>query len=254
MEKAIIFDDNCPMCRLYTKGFVKMGLLKEEQRLGNSGLADEAITTRVDPQRARHEIPLVDLQGGETLYGVDALLELLGSKSRAIRYLGSVRWVKMVLYRLYAFISYNRRIVVPTPADRWELMDFEPQFHARWRLLFLAVVFGLVGALHVTAVGTLKWSVVAGVAVQIGLVAAHLRHKRTPNYWEHLLDYTGHLGMSLLPAAVLLSIALPFGWTGLAVAGVALSIWQHYLRTQILGLSPWLTVIFAGIYFALMLT
>lgn len=70
MEKLIIYDESCPMCKLYTKGMVAADTSGCLTRLSSGQLTQETIN-RIDQQRARHEIPLVDLDGGETLYGVD---------------------------------------------------------------------------------------------------------------------------------------------------------------------------------------
>jgi predicted DCC family thiol-disulfide oxidoreductase YuxK len=71
-DKAILYDHNCPMCALYTKGFVKWQLLDKENRISFAQLDNQIFIERVDWYRARHEIPLVDLQGGQTLYGLES--------------------------------------------------------------------------------------------------------------------------------------------------------------------------------------
>lgn len=252
MDKLLIYDETCPACRVYTKGFVKVGLLKEENRRGNCQPLDERLISRIDPERACHEIPLVDLNGGETLYGVDALLDVLGQRSQVVRYLGKIRWIRRLLNYLYAFISYNRRIMIPSMPGRWQLMDFQPRFHPGYRLALLAVVFGLIGLLHYRTVGSLEWSIVALLAGQAGLAGLFLR--QTPNFIEHWLDYCAHLGMSLLIGAVILSVALPLGWQWLAVVGMALSIGQHFIRTNVMGLSPWVSVGFTVVYLMISLS
>jgi len=73
-NKVILYDDHCPMCALYTRGFVKWGVLDQQNRVAftEAGrlLNPEAPATQLDALRARHEIPLIDLAGGPTLYGV----------------------------------------------------------------------------------------------------------------------------------------------------------------------------------------
>ena len=62
-DKVIVFDDSCPMCRLYTYGFVAWGFLRDENRVGFANL-DPRILAQLDLKRARHEIPLFDRRSG----------------------------------------------------------------------------------------------------------------------------------------------------------------------------------------------
>jgi hypothetical protein len=74
MKPLLIYDGSCPACRVYTKGFVSMGLLSPEERQAHDACAFPQVMASLDTERARHEIPLVDLEGAEVRYGIDALL------------------------------------------------------------------------------------------------------------------------------------------------------------------------------------
>ncbi len=78
-SKVIIFDDSCPMCKLYTWWFVAWGFLKAENRIGFASAPPE-VTAHVDLDRGRHEIPLFDRSSKQTIYGLDALTFILGSR------------------------------------------------------------------------------------------------------------------------------------------------------------------------------
>jgi predicted DCC family thiol-disulfide oxidoreductase YuxK len=78
-HKIIIYDDVCPMCKAYTEGFVHLGWLPLENRVGFSEVP-QTILDKIDSDRARHEIPLFDTETGETLYGKDALFYILGEQ------------------------------------------------------------------------------------------------------------------------------------------------------------------------------
>src|SRR5688572_29047682 len=112
-NKAMIYDDTCPMCSLYTKGFVKWGLLENDNRIAFSSLDTHEIICRMDINRARHQIPLIDLKGGKTLYGLDALTFLLSQKIPFLRKLLHIKPVYNFFSCLYNIVSYNRRIIVP---------------------------------------------------------------------------------------------------------------------------------------------
>ena len=71
-NKVIVYDDSCPMCKIYTYWFVAVGLLKQENRVGFA-TASQEITANIDMDRGRHEIPLYDRDTGETIYGLTAM-------------------------------------------------------------------------------------------------------------------------------------------------------------------------------------
>lgn len=62
-NKVIVYDDSCPMCKIYTYWFVAVGLLKQENRVGFATASPE-ITANIDMDRGRHEIPLYDRATG----------------------------------------------------------------------------------------------------------------------------------------------------------------------------------------------
>ncbi len=43
MKKLIIYDESCPMCRVYTKGMVAMDTTGTLARIGNGHVADTGI-------------------------------------------------------------------------------------------------------------------------------------------------------------------------------------------------------------------
>lgn len=248
MRKLIIYDETCPMCNLYTRGLVAADNSGTLSRTGNYGLTDAAVLSRIDRQRAKHEIPLVDLDGGETLYGVDAWLYALGQCSRRLRQVLSLGGFYAAFKILYAFISHNRRIIITAAPGRWQLLDLQPDFQLGHRLLFVSVVFSLVSLLHYSAVGLWNWSIFALLGLQLSLVGAFIATHKQFIFTETMLDYCGHLGMSLLVGGVLTAVAQWLHWPTLTVIGYALSIGQHFIRTYRLGLSPWLSVSFTGVY------
>ena len=253
MRKLIIYDESCPMCRVYTKGMVAGNTNGYLTRASSSQLTPDLIM-RLDTQRARHEIPLVDLDGGETLYGVDTWIYAVGQKNKQIEKLISSSWLKTILQNLYAFISYNRRIIITSAPGRWNLMDLQPDFHAGYRLVFIGVVSGLIGLLFST-VNLPLWppSVFALAIGQLTIVCLYLLRNKADNFSEMMLDYTGHFGMSLLLGGVVSSLFVVTGYATLAPLGYALMIGQHYIRTYRLGLNPWLSVCFTILVFLLML-
>src|SRR5262245_26537533 len=112
-HKVIIYDDVCPLCNAYTGGFVKLGWLN--QRTGFASAAPELLED-IDLNRARHEIPLYDTETKQTLYGLDALFLILGSKMPWFRPLFRNRVFRTAVKQVYQVITYNRRIIAGSRA------------------------------------------------------------------------------------------------------------------------------------------
>lgn len=135
-QKAIIYDDSCPMCRWYTGEFVRLGFLKEEGRCSFSELSKSEWMDNIDMDRSRDEIPLVDLKGGATLYGIDSLSYLLGQRLPFIPKVLSYRPIRWFFTRFYKLISYNRREIAASPPST-KGIDCTPHFNLFYRLLYI---------------------------------------------------------------------------------------------------------------------
>ncbi|MEM9885829.1 MAG: DCC1-like thiol-disulfide oxidoreductase family protein [Bacteroidota bacterium] len=133
MNKALIYDDNCPLCVWYTGLFVKSKLL--EKRIAFSEVKQEDLV-RIDQIRSKHEIPLLDLKGGDTLYGLDSLVEVLQSKLPFLKTLMRIPFVHAFFYWLYQLISYNRRLIVGKKGCN-NGFDCTPDFNLKFRSHYL---------------------------------------------------------------------------------------------------------------------
>jgi predicted DCC family thiol-disulfide oxidoreductase YuxK len=138
-NKVIIYDDNCPLCTVYTAAFVRTGLLDAEGRQ-NFSTVDAAIFQHIDPTKCNNEIPLIDTGTKQVWYGIDALLEILGDKFPVIKKLGNLPPIKWMLLKLYKFISYNRKVIVAIAAKK-DSYDCSPAFNVPYRISFLALFF-----------------------------------------------------------------------------------------------------------------
>ncbi len=141
-HKIIIYDDVCPMCKAYTEGFVHLGWLPLENRVGFSQVP-QTILDQIDCDRARHEIPLFDTQTGETIYGKDALFFILGEQMPVLKPLFKFPPFRAIVFVLYQIITYNRRIIAgsPTPQNGFDCApDFNPFY--RWLYIGLAALLG----------------------------------------------------------------------------------------------------------------
>ena len=142
-HKIIIYDDVCPMCKAYTEGFVHLGWLPSENRIGFSEVP-KTILDQIDSDRARHEIPLFDTETGETLYGKDALFYILGEQMPVLKPLFGFAPFRAIIFGFYQIITYNRRIIAGSPTPKTGF-DCAPDFHPfyRWLYISLATVVGV---------------------------------------------------------------------------------------------------------------
>jgi predicted DCC family thiol-disulfide oxidoreductase YuxK len=134
-NKIIIYDDQCPLCAAYTNAFIKTGFIDKSGRKKFSTIQPDLISM-VDIKRSVNEIPVIDTNTKQVWYGIDALLEILGQKIPVIKTIGNIKPIKWLLYKLYKFISYNRRVIVANqqPANSF---DCTPEFNIRYRIYFI---------------------------------------------------------------------------------------------------------------------
>ena len=137
--KLLIYDDDCPLCQWYTGLFVKYKLLEPSGRIEFSRIDDNMLSL-LDVDRGRNEIPLLDTQSGKVLYGIDALLDILGQKMPFVPAIGNLPLVKWFLLKLYKLISYNRKVIVATRCGKGRF-DCAPEFNSFYRLLFMTLFF-----------------------------------------------------------------------------------------------------------------
>jgi predicted DCC family thiol-disulfide oxidoreductase YuxK len=138
---VIIYDDSCPMCTWYTGQFVKAGALTQDGRVSFAEMG--GLQQHLDLDKARHQIPLIDTATGTTRYGLEAIFLILTNIFPTLSGVLSSRFVHRLIEPLYKFISLNRRVIVPCPANR-KGFDASPDFDFGYRLLYLFLGTGLV--------------------------------------------------------------------------------------------------------------
>ncbi|RYD77173.1 MAG: DUF393 domain-containing protein [Sphingobacteriales bacterium] len=131
--KTLIYDNECPLCVAYTGAFVKTGLLKKEGRKKFNEV-DQQMLANLDAARMHNEIPLIEKETGKVWYGMDALLEILGSKFPLLKKTGQLKIINWFLKKLYKLVSYNRKVIVAVPPSGY---DCSPHFNIRYRIIFL---------------------------------------------------------------------------------------------------------------------
>jgi predicted DCC family thiol-disulfide oxidoreductase YuxK len=135
MNHQILFDADCPMCGLYTKAFVKTGMLEKEGRIPYQNFPQEACPM-LNKQRAADEIALINNETGEVTYGIESLFKVLGNSAPILRSLFGFRPFIWLMRKVYAFISYNRRVIIPADQATSDSV-VQPTFKLHYRLFYL---------------------------------------------------------------------------------------------------------------------
>ncbi|MEM6700847.1 MAG: hypothetical protein AAF599_20760, partial [Bacteroidota bacterium] len=108
-----------------------------KKRIAFSEVSAEDLA-RIDLFRSKHEIPLLDLDGGETFYGLDSLVEVLDAKIPFLKSLMRIPFVRAFFYWLYQLISYNRRLIVGKKGCN-NGFDCTPHFNFQFRTYYLTI-------------------------------------------------------------------------------------------------------------------
>ena len=131
-NKILVYDDNSPLCTWYSGLFVKYGFLNADGRKPFSTL-DEKLLAKIDFDKSRNEIPLLDTSTYKVVYGIDALLEILDQKIPYIKATGNFAPLKWVLKRIYKLVSFNRKVIVGKKCGS-ATIDCSPDYNYLYRL------------------------------------------------------------------------------------------------------------------------
>jgi predicted DCC family thiol-disulfide oxidoreductase YuxK len=139
MNKQLLIDEDCPMCRHYGKFLAK----RHKVNLTSYQKEKKEMNKYVDFNIAKNRIALINKEGEnvQVSYGVDALL--IAFKEVFPRMTSFFKKdVPLKIARiLYSFISYNRKIIAPAPmrSDYLCLPDFNIGY--RWAYIIFTALF-----------------------------------------------------------------------------------------------------------------
>jgi len=181
---TLVFDDSCPMCKVYTGAFDALGW---SQRTPFSRALDD-YGDLLDLDRARHEIPMIDEAAGTVRYGLDGLGHLLADRVPALAWWFRHPLVLRYGQPVYDFISYNRREIAgsPPPASGF---DCAPDHHRTWMLRYQAAAAATTGVLSIGApVALVAGGASAGVAtVALGALDTEASDEARTKRWSHVV-------------------------------------------------------------------
>ncbi|WP_139166118.1 DCC1-like thiol-disulfide oxidoreductase family protein [Chryseobacterium jejuense] len=135
---TLIYDNECPMCSIYSKGFTKCGMLDEN---GREAFTEISVRNKnlVDFNRAKNEIALVDHENNKVTYGLDSLLLIIGSSFPLLEKIARIQPLYWFFKKLYSFVSYNRKQIIPSRKDNTE-QSCVPDFNLKYRLAYITFV------------------------------------------------------------------------------------------------------------------
>jgi hypothetical protein len=246
---VILYDAECPMCKVYTNVFIKSGMLDVAGRVAYQQMP-ETVCPFVDKQRAVNEIALVNTQTGEVRYGVHSVFKVIANSFPIFKPLFSFGPFIWLMSKVYAFISYNRRVIIL--ADITDAKGLQPSFRLSYRMAYLVFTWALTGYILTAYARLLTGFVPIGnsyreylicggqIMFQGIIVSLYVPAKR----WEYLgnmmtISFAGALFLTpMLFITVLPEIIYLFYF--LAVAGLMLL--EHIRRSKLLHLDWYLSV------------
>jgi predicted DCC family thiol-disulfide oxidoreductase YuxK len=247
-DHVIIYDDECPLCNLYTGAFVNTGMLDKNGRTPFTKL-DSAANHHIDWSRAGTEIALVNTKDNTVSYGIDSLFKIISNSYPIFAPLFKLSLFRFLMKQLYFFISYNRKAIMPGKVFEAESVC-RPTMNVPWRIAVIVFAW-IVTSLILTSYSALLFPLLpagglfrealicAGQIVFQGLVILAIKRDR-------LIYYIGNImTISLGGALLLVPMVIAANWfnnpvvlLGWFMFVVMLMFMEHIRRTRILNL-PW---------------
>ncbi len=239
----IVYDQDCPMCQLYTRAFIQTSLLDSDGRVAYHS-APANITRCIDQKRACDEIALVNTQTGTVDYGMDSLFKIIGHRFRVFHPLFQSTAFRYVINHLYKFVSYNRKVIAPGKVFEAP-GSCTPSLNIPYRMayLFLTWLFTswvltiyasrLAGVIPPTDLGR-EFLICGGQLVFQGTLVGFLRRDRLIHYLGNLMTVSTIGALLLLPVSFL-PVGLPIllGWFACVVGTMFI---LHLKRVHLLNL------------------
>lgn len=252
-NQTLLYDKDCPLCNVYTSGFIKAKLLDNNGRKAYCELKSEDYDY-VDLKRATNEIALVDTKNKTVIYGIDSMLKVIGNAIPLIEKIGNIKPVKFCLKKLYSFISYNRKVIIPSKVNQNNKLQCVPDFNYKYRYIYMLF------ATLVTSIVLFKFSKTISIIpnsnfLREGLIAlgqigfqglfiSKLKFQKQLTYFGNLMTISLMGSLILIPILIINSfISLPeivlLSWFGLTVS---LMLFEHIRRIKILALPKSLSL------------
>ncbi|MCS4301106.1 DCC1-like thiol-disulfide oxidoreductase family protein [Chryseobacterium sp. BIGb0232] len=245
---TLIYDNECPMCSIYSRGFTKCGMLDENGREAFTEMSDRN-KIQVDFHRAKNEIALVDHENNKVIYGLDSLLLIIGNSFPLLVKIAKLQPLYWFFRKLYSFVSYNRKQIIPSKNDYTE-KSCVPTFNLKYRLsyiAFVAIFSAYILSLYSGKLGVnLTPNLLRELTVCLGQIlwqTLFLKSYLKDKIWDYLgnMMTVSLLGTLLLIPALLVSFTSVFYLIYFGVVVFIMFI-EHLRRCRILKLNYFPTI------------
>jgi hypothetical protein len=249
---VILYDAECPMCKLYTGQFVKQGMLDTNGRSPCQEMPT-AICPYVDLNRAANEIALVNTQTGEVEYGVKSLFKVIANSFPVFGPLFSFGPFIWLMSKFYSFISYNRRVIAPSAADSGNNTD--TAFSLKHRIAYLLFTWAIVGFILTAYARVLtgfvplgnsyrEYFICGGQIIFQGIIVSFYAPAKRWGYLGNMMTISFAGALLLTPMMIVTHFLHPwpiiYPLYFMAIAG--LMFLEHIRRTKLLSLGWLLTI------------
>lgn len=250
-NQTLLYDEDCPLCNLYTTGFIKAGMLDKNGKKPFSNLSEEE-QIFIDIEKAKNQIALVDNKNKTVIYGIDSLLKVIGYSFPWMERVGQISPVKLLLKKLYSFISYNRKVIIPNKEENEKVLQCVPTFSYKYRILYIifAAVITALTLYNFSAIipdlpkGNLTRELILafGQIIFQSLFLIKFDKEKILNYAGNLITVSLFGCLILTPILVLnqffkIPEIIIFGWFGMTVLVMFI---EHYRRIKLLELPNFL--------------
>jgi predicted DCC family thiol-disulfide oxidoreductase YuxK len=252
---VILFDGECPMCKMYTKAFVDAGML---DKAGRAPYQEEmGACPLIDRQRAVNEIALVNQETGEVTYGIASVFKILGNACPIFKPLFAFKPFVWLMSKVYAFVSYNRRVIIPAD-EAGNNFAYQPAFKKHYRVAYLLFTWFCTGYI-LTAYAHLlspavplgnacrEYMICGGQIIFQGIIISTFAK-------DKLWDYLGNMMTISFAGSLLLLVMLifsrlvqipPLFFIVYFMATAGLMFLEHIRRTKLMQLSWTMTITWA---------
>lgn len=246
-HQTLLYDEDCPLCQAYTTGFIKAGMLDKNGKKPFSNQTEEE-QNFIDLKKASNEIALVDNKNKTVIYGIDSLLKVIGNSFPWMEKIGNISPIKYLLRKLYSFISYNRKVIIPNKKTPENILQCIPSFSYRYRIIYI-VFATIITALALHSYSKLMLNVPKGdfdreLIIALGQIAFQslfllkLDHRTILNYVGNLMTVSLAGSILLTPVLILNQfINIPeiiiLAWFAITVLFLFI---EHFRRIKILEL------------------
>ncbi|WP_158826659.1 DCC1-like thiol-disulfide oxidoreductase family protein [Mucilaginibacter lacusdianchii] len=251
----ILFDAECPMCKMYTQTLVQAGVLESDGRMAYQSLPADACPM-VDRQRAVNEIALVNQQTGEVTYGIHSLFKVIGMAMPVWKPLFAFGPFIWIMSKVYAFISYNRRVIIP--ATQVEQFQLQPSFKRHYRIAYLMFTWLVTSFILTQYAGLLQGLVPVGNSYREYLICGGqiffqgyiinlINKEKMWNYLGNMMTISFGGSLLLLPGLLLAGYLgqHPVIYAGYFMLVAGLMFLEHIRRSRLLQLGWAMTISWA---------